>query len=91
MGLFVKDYNAKTYANKKTKKSISIPKIDFSNIFNQYYNNPFCIQEVKYISQFNNKEDNGNIESGGEKNSEKEISNNYYQINHHKKSIIKRN
>jgi hypothetical protein len=38
--------------NKKRKKSLSVPKLDFSNIFNNYNRRPLNIQEVKYVSDF---------------------------------------
>ena len=38
--------------DKKRKKSISVPRLDFSNIFNKYSRKPLNIQEVKYISEF---------------------------------------
>ena len=76
-----------TIEKKRIKKSLPIPKLDFSNIFNQYYNNPFYIQEVKYISQFNN-EDSDTFDSNSEK---KEIKNNHHQQKHYKKSKNKRN
>ena len=72
---------------KRIKKSLSIPKLDFSNIFNQNYNVPFCIQEVKYISQFSN-EDSNTFDSNSEK---KEIKNNNHQHKNYKKSKNKRN
>ena len=31
---------------------MSVPKLDFSNIFNNYNKKPFYIQEVKYVSEF---------------------------------------
>ena len=48
--------------NKKRKKSISVPKLDFSNIFNNYSRKPPNIQEVKYVSDFllDNSNDNEN-------------------------------
>lgn len=37
---------------KKSKKSMSIPKLDFSNIINHYKKKPLYIKEVKYVSNF---------------------------------------
>ena len=86
MSLLVKTYKTNTVENKKIKKSLFIPKLDFSNIFNQY-KNPFYIQEVKNVSQFKDEDDDNN-DSNSEK---KEINNNNCVNNHYKKSKNKRN
>ena len=65
MSLIVKTNNDKKKEKKKIRKSLSIPKLDFSNIFNQY-NNPFYIKEVEYISQFK-VEDSNDTDSNSEK------------------------
>ena len=44
--------NNSIIVNKKRKKSLSVPKLDFSNIFNNYSRRPWNIQEVKYVSDF---------------------------------------
>ena len=46
--------NNKNVVNKQRNKNLSIPKLDFSNIINNYNRIPLYIQEVNYIS--NNKE-----------------------------------
>ena len=38
---------------KKRKKELSIPKLDFSNIYNDYNRKPLFIKEVQYISKYN--------------------------------------
>ena len=65
LSLIVKTNNDKKKLKKKIRKSLSIPKLDFSNIFNQY-NNPFYIKEVEYISQFK-VEDSNDTDSNSEK------------------------
>ena len=64
MSLIVKSNNTKK-KKKKIRKSLSIPKLDFSNIFNQH-NNPFYIKEVEYISQFK-VEDSNDTDSNSDK------------------------
>ena len=68
---------------KKHKKNISVPKLNFTEIFNLYDIGPLIIQEVKYESKFN---DDDSINNNW-KNIKIE-KNNYH---HHKKSKKKRN
>ena len=55
--------NNSIIVNKKRKKSLSVPKLDFSNIFKNYSRKPLNIQEVKYVSDFllDNSNDSENV------------------------------
>ena len=45
--------NVNTCKSKKGKKCVSVPKLDFTNIYKKYNNNELNIKEVKYV--FNSK------------------------------------
>ena len=47
--------NIKMKLHKKCLLSVCVPKLDFSDIFNEYTTIPLYIQEVKYISKNQNK------------------------------------
>jgi hypothetical protein len=46
--------NSKSKKKKKKKKNISVPKLNFTDIYNDYHKMPLFIHEVKYISKHNN-------------------------------------
>lgn len=46
--------NTDNTKSKKKKKNISVPKLNFSDIYNDYDKMPLFIHEVKYISKHNN-------------------------------------
>ncbi len=70
---------------KKGKKNLSVPKLNFSKIFNEYEKRPLYIQEVKYVSKYNIKPDDY-IENNNCKNTKKK-----YHHNQHINSKNKRN
>lgn len=70
---------------KKEKKNLSVPKLNFSKIFNEYEKRPLYIQEVKYVSKYNVNPDDC-IENNNCKNTKKK-----YRHNKHINSKNKRN
>ena len=45
----VNNVDVDTYKSKKGKKCVSVPKLDFTNIYKKYNNNELNIKEVKYV------------------------------------------
>ena len=63
----LKTQNINISKNKRVK-CLSVPKLDFTHIFNQYNCKPFYIQEVKYIYSTNKKNsDNKGINESNDK------------------------
>ena len=52
------NHNENTLISKKEKKSISVPKLDLTNILNDYKNNELFIREVKNVSTLKNDNTN---------------------------------
>lgn len=73
---------------KKEKKSLSIPKLDFSNIYNKYQRKPLYIQEVNYDSDFlGNSADIDNDSNSSEIEKYKKKFNHKCQKKHKRKKI----
>jgi hypothetical protein len=52
------NHSENTLISKKEKKSISVPKLDLTNIINDYKNNELFIREVKNVSKLKNDNTN---------------------------------
>ena len=68
------------------KKNISVPKLNFTKIYNEYNNRPLLIQEVKFVSKFS---DDDCFNYNHQKIKIRKYS--HHHLHHHKKSKNKRN
>jgi len=59
-------HSINTCTSKNEKKSISVPKLDFTNIYKKYNNSELSIKEVKYVINSKKKRKNYNQNEDGQ-------------------------